>query len=359
MTILPDPRRPLRKSHDPITATQKITCKPFRVSRIDAASSQDDTGWSMSGQSKTKNRSGNQQTGAAGCYNTSRRSDGARIRQCRARRIVSSAVGTRKVSVSEVRPSTLPVVGALFWTIKIVATTLGESASNLVSMAPLNLGYTTATVIFVVLFVITLGAQLTARRFHPFIFWSVILSTSIVGTAMSDLMNRTLGLGYARGAAVLTALLVIVLIGWRMSGQTMDVERIDTTKGEVLYWTATLVSNTLGTSSGDFLSDGLGFGFRDSAFVLSAAMLLIVGMHYWTPIPGTVLFWAAYVLTRPLGAVGENAVEKPVAIGGLGVGTTITTATLFAVLTGLVTYQQLTRREQTRTLDTTSVSAGR
>lgn len=261
--------------------------------------------------------------------------------------------------MSEVRPSTLPVVGALFWTIKIVATTLGESASNLVSMAPLNLGYTTATVIFVVLFVITLGAQLTARRFHPFIFWSVILSTSIVGTAMSDLMNRTLGLGYARGAAVLTALLVIVLIGWRMSGQTMDVERIDTTKGEVLYWTATLVSNTLGTSSGDFLSDGLGFGFRDSAFVLSAAMLLIVGMHYWTPIPGTVLFWAAYVLTRPLGAVGENAVEKPVAIGGLGVGTTITTATLFAVLTGLVTYQQLTRREQTRTLDTTSVSAGR
>ncbi len=139
----------------------------------------------------------------------------------------------------------------------------------------------------------------------------------------------------------------------------MDVERIATTKGEVLYWTATLISNTLGTSSGDFLSDGLGFGFRDSAAVLSVAMLLILAMHYWTPISGTVLFWAAYVLTRPLGAVAENAVEKPVAIGGLGVGTTITTAALFAVLIGLVTYQHFTHRNQTRTLETMSPSAAR
>jgi uncharacterized membrane-anchored protein len=256
------------------------------------------------------------------------------------------------VAVGDFRASKLPMVGVLFWTIKIVATTLGESASNLVSMAPLNLGYTTATAIFLVLFVVTLTVQMKARRFHPFVFWSVILTTSIVGTAMSDLMNRTLGLGYARGAAVLTTLLVIVLIGWRVSGQTMDVERIATTRGEVLYWTATLVSNTLGTSSGDFLSDGLGFGFRDSAAVLSAAMLLILALHYWTSISGTLLFWAAYVLTRPLGAVAENAVEKPVAQGGLGAGTTITTAVLLAVLVALVGYQQLTHRGQTRTLDT-------
>lgn len=148
--------------------------------------------------------------------------------------------------MGELRASKLPVVCALFWTIKIVATTLGESASNLVSMAPLNLGYGTGSIIFLALFVITLTVQLKARRFHPVIFWAVILSTSIVGTAMSDLMNRTLGLGYARGAAVLTTLLVIVLIGWRVSGQTMDVERIATTQGEVLYWTATLISNTLG-----------------------------------------------------------------------------------------------------------------
>jgi uncharacterized membrane-anchored protein len=254
--------------------------------------------------------------------------------------------------VGEFRVSKLPMVGVLFWTIKIVATTLGESASNLVSMAPLNLGYTTGTVIFLALFVVTLTVQLKADRFHPFVFWSVILTTSIVGTAMSDLMNRTLGLGYARGAAVLTTLLVIVLIGWRVTGQTMDVERIASTRGEVLYWTATLVSNTLGTSSGDFLSDGLGFGFRESAVLLSAAMLLILAMHYWTPISGTLLFWAAYVLTRPLGAVAENAVEKPVLQGGLGAGTMTTTAALLAVLIGLVGYQQFTHSKQTRTLGT-------
>ncbi|WP_093498333.1 hypothetical protein [Streptomyces sp. Ag109_O5-10] len=255
--------------------------------------------------------------------------------------------------------SKLPMVGVLFWTIKIVATTLGESASNFVSMAPLNLGYATGAVIFLVVFALTLTVQLRIDRFQPVVFWSVILTTSIVGTAMSDFMNRTAGLGYAGGAAVLTTLLVLVLIGWRATGQTMDVERIATTKGEILYWTATLVSNTLGTSSGDFLSDGLGIGFRDSALVLSGAMLLILAAHYFTPISGTVLFWAAYVLTRPLGAVAENAVEKPVAQGGLGVGTTITSGVLLAVLVMLVGYQQLTHQQKTRTSEGVPPTGGR
>ncbi|MGY5044242.1 COG4705 family protein [Streptomyces sp. 900105755] len=261
--------------------------------------------------------------------------------------------------VSKVAVSKLPMVGVLFWTIKIVATTLGESASNFVSMAPLNLGYATGAVIFLVVFALTLTVQLRIDRFQPVVFWSVILTTSIVGTAMSDFMNRTAGLGYAGGAAVLTTLLVLVLIGWRATGQTMDVERIATTKGEILYWTATLVSNTLGTSSGDFLSDGLGIGFRDSALVLSGAMLLILAAHYFTPISGTVLFWAAYVLTRPLGAVAENAVEKPVAQGGLGVGTTITSGVLLAVLVMLVGYQQLTHQQKTRTSEGVPPTGGR
>ncbi|MFF2149271.1 hypothetical protein [Kitasatospora sp. NPDC058190] len=251
--------------------------------------------------------------------------------------------------------SKLPMVGALFWAIKIVATTLGESVSNFVSMAPLNLGYATAAIIFLVAFGLTLTMQLKIDRFQPVVFWSVILTTSIVGTAMSDFMNRTAGLGYARGAAVLTSLLVAVLIGWRLTGQTMDVERIDTTQGEILYWTATLVSNTLGTSSGDFLSNGLGLGFRDSALLLSGAMLLILAAHYLTPVSGTVLFWTAYVLTRPLGAVAENAVEKPVAQGGLGVGTTITSSALLAVLMVLVGYQLLSNDEQTRTVEDTAL----
>ncbi|MFB8181296.1 hypothetical protein ACFC8N_35800 [Streptomyces sp. NPDC055966] len=255
--------------------------------------------------------------------------------------------------MSKVAVSKLPTVGALFWAIKIVATTLGESASNFVSMAPLNLGYGASSVIFLAAFSLTLMMQLRADRFRPIVFWPVILTTSIVGTAMSDFMNRTAGLGYAGGAIVLTTLLVSVLLGWRATGQTMDVERISTTQGEVLYWTATLVSNTLGTSSGDFLSDGLGIGFRDSAMVLSAAMLLILAVHYGTSVSGTVLFWAAYVLTRPLGAVAENAVEKPVAQGGLGVGTAVTSAALLAVLLVLVAYQSLTPRQQMRTAEAT------
>ncbi|MER6068125.1 hypothetical protein ABT187_04545 [Streptomyces sp. NPDC001817] len=253
--------------------------------------------------------------------------------------------------MSKIPLSKLPMVGVLFWTIKIVATTLGESVSNFVSMTPLNLGYATSALVFLAAFAVTLTMQLRTDRFRPVVFWSVILTTSIVGTAMSDFMNRTAGLGYAGGATVLTSLLVLVLIGWRATGQTMDVERIATTKGEILYWSATLVSNTLGTSSGDFLSDGLGIGFRDSALVLGGAMLLILAAHYVSPISGTVLFWAAYVLTRPLGAVAENAVEKPVAQGGLGVGTTLTSGALLAVLAILVGHQQLTQQRQTRTLD--------
>jgi uncharacterized membrane-anchored protein len=253
----------------------------------------------------------------------------------------------RKVAVSK-----LPLVGAMFWATKIVATTLGESASNFVTMAPLNLGYAVGAIIFLVAFALTLVMQLKADRFRPMVFWSVILTTSIVGTSMSDYINRTAGLGYAGGSILLTSLLAIVLIGWRMTGQTMDVERIATTEGEVLYWTATLVSNTLGTSSGDFLSGGLGLGFRDSSLLLCGAMLVILAAHCLTPISGTVLFWAAYVLTRPLGAVAENAVEKPVAQGGLGVGTTITSSALLAVLAILVGRQMLTGRRQTHTVDT-------
>lgn len=143
-------------------------------------------------------------------------------------------------SMSKVAVSRLPMVGAMFWATKIVATTLGESASNFVTMAPLNLGYAVGAMIFLLALVVTLAMQLKADRFRPVVFWSVILTTSIVGTSTSDYINRTAGLGYAGGSILLTSLLAIVLIGWRMTGQTMDVERIATTEGEVLYWTAAI-----------------------------------------------------------------------------------------------------------------------
>jgi len=238
----------------------------------------------------------------------------------------------------------LPMVTALFWVIKIVATTLGESVSNYFAITPLKLGYAVSAGIFVVLFAVALVVQMKVDRFRPAVFWSVILATSILGTSVSDFMNRTVGMGYAGGFTVLTTCLVVALVVWRLTGQEMNVERIDTFKGEMLYWLATLISNTLGTSSGDFMSHSLRLGFRASSLVLIVAMLLILAAHHRTNISATVLFWIAYVLTRPLGAVAENAVEKPRVEGGLGVGTTVTSAVLLAMLIAGVLYQTHTMR---------------
>ena len=251
----------------------------------------------------------------------------------------------------------LPMVTALFWGIKIVATTLGESVSNYFAITPLKLGYAVSAGIFVVLFAVTLAVQMKVDRFRPLVFWSVILATSILGTSVSDFMNRTVGLGYTGGFLVLTSLLIVALVVWRLTGQNMNVERIDTLKGEVLYWVATLISNTLGTSSGDFMSNSLGLGFRASSLVLIVAMLLILLAHHRTTISTTVLFWIAYVLTRPLGAVAENAVEKPRVQGGLGVGTTVTSTVLLAVLLIGVLYQTYTMGRPA-TADPTSATEG-
>ena len=238
----------------------------------------------------------------------------------------------------------LPMVTGLFWAIKIVATTLGESVSNYFAITPLKLGYAVSAGIFVVMFAVALIVQMKADRFRPAVFWSVILATSILGTSVSDLMNRTFHLGYTGGFTVLTTMLIVALVVWRLTGQEMNVERIDSFKGEMLYWLATLISNTLGTSSGDFMSHSLRLGFRASSLVLILAMLLILAAHYRTTINATVLFWIAYVLTRPLGAVAENAVEKPKVEGGLGIGTTVTSTVLLAMLVAGVAYQTSTMR---------------
>jgi uncharacterized membrane-anchored protein len=165
---------------------------------------------------------------------------------------------------------------------------------------------------------------------------------------MSDFMNRTAGLGYLGGALVLTACLVIVFIFWKASGQTMNVERISTFRGEVLYWIATLVSNTLGTSSGDLLAHNTGIGFVTSTVLLTAALAVIVAAHYLTPISGTLLFWVAYVLTRPFGANAGNTLTKTHDEGGVGLGTFGASGLLFGVLIALVIYQTVSHRRQTR-----------
>ncbi|MFE2877759.1 hypothetical protein ACFXG6_32375 [Streptomyces roseus] len=223
----------------------------------------------------------------------------------------------------------LPLVTALFWALKIIAVTLGETASDQFAIE-LKIGYATCAIVFFAFFVIVAFLQLRAKRFHPGLFWTVIFSTSLVGTSISDLMDRGAGhsgtvtnngIGYGTGAIILTSILVVIFLVWRRSGQTYDVEKIATRKGEMLYWIAILVSNTLGTASGDWLAHSTGLGFRNAFFVIAATMLLLLAAHYLTNINSMVLFWVAFVLTRPLSAAAGDSITKPVSEGGLGLGT--------------------------------------
>jgi uncharacterized membrane-anchored protein len=239
----------------------------------------------------------------------------------------------------------LPHVTLLFWALKIVAVTLGETAGDLLGIT-LGIGYVATAFIFVVFFLVVLVLQLRAPRFHPALFWTVVLGTSMVGTEISDFLNRGFGhgsepngVGYAWGAVILTSILVAVFLAWWRTGQTYDVENIASRRGEMLYWIAILASNTLGTSSGDWLSDDTGLGFRNAFLVITAIMVAIVAAHYLTNINGTLLFWLAFILTRPLGAAGGDSLTKPADEGGLGWGTLWGSAALLVLLVALVVYQ--------------------
>jgi uncharacterized membrane-anchored protein len=241
----------------------------------------------------------------------------------------------------------LPHVTLLFWITKIIAVTLGETAGDLFGIT-LAIGYVVTALIFVGFFLVVLAFQIRAKRFHSGIFWAVVLGTSMVGTEISDFLDRgpghasaPNGVGYGWGAVILTSLLAIIFVVWWRTGQTYDVENIASRKGEILYWIAILVSNTLGTASGDWLSNDTGLGFRNAFFVLTAIMLVIVAAHYLTNINGMLLFWLAFILTRPLGAAGGDSLIKPADEGGLGWGTLWGSVALFALLVALVIYQTI------------------
>jgi uncharacterized membrane-anchored protein len=186
------------------------------------------------------------------------------------------------------------------------------------------------------LFVIVLVAQLRAKRYHPTLYWAVILATSTAGTTMSDMMDRTLGLGYVRGSALLLTLLLIVLAVWRISTGTIAVSEVQSRKSETFYWLAILVSNTLGTALGDFFSTSSGLGFALSAALIGSAIGVIVLLHYFTSFSGVALFWGAFVLTRPFGATFGDLLTKPQTQGGFGIGTIWSSAFLVVVLVSMV-----------------------
>lgn len=211
-------------------------------------------------------------------------------------------------------------VNLFFWVIKICATTLGETAGDLLSMT-LNVGYGLSTVILLGLFLISVIAQLLSKRFNPILYWTVILTTSTAGTTLSDYMDRTLGLGYAKGSLILLTGLLVVLAIWRISEKTLSVSNIQTIKVEMFYWAAILFSNTLGTAVGDYLADDSGLGFLGGALLIGCVLAVIVLGYYATQINRVVLFWLAFVLTRPFGATFGDLLTKPLEEGGLGYGT--------------------------------------
>lgn len=229
----------------------------------------------------------------------------------------------------------LPQITLAFWVMKICATTLGETAGDLLSMT-LDIGYALSSLLLISLFVISLLGQLRARSYQPALYWTVILTTSTAGTTISDFMDRSLGLGYAAGALVLISLLVGVLTAWRLSEKSLSVDHINSRRGELFYWGAILVSNTLGTALGDYLADDSGLGFAGGALLIGSLLAVVAMAYYRTKLSRVALFWIAFVLTRPFGATLGDVLTKSTEKGGLALGTIGSSAVLASVLAVMV-----------------------
>jgi uncharacterized membrane-anchored protein len=239
----------------------------------------------------------------------------------------------------------VPALTFAFWVMKICATTLGETAGDLLSMT-MNVGYAVSSIILLGFFAVTLAAQLVAGKYHPFLYWAVILSTSTAGTTMSDYMDRTLKLGYATGTAILLGILLLVLAVWRFTLGSLSVVNIRTLKVEVFYWVAILFSNTLGTALGDFLADDSGLGFAGGAFLIGGLLAVVAAAYCFTKISRVFLFWIAFVLTRPFGATFGDVLTKTKDSGGLDLGTVGSSAVLGGILLILIFFTHLQMRKQ-------------
>ena len=234
----------------------------------------------------------------------------------------------------------VPEVTLIFWIIKIAATTLGETGGDAVSMS-MNLGYLVGTAIFAAIFLVAVLAQIKAKEFHPFLYWATIIATTTVGTTLADFADRSLGIGYAGGSALFFALLMASLAIWYRSLGTVSVADVNTPKAEMFYWVTIMFSQTLGTALGDWTAGTAGLGYSGGAIVFSALLGLVVAAYYWTKISRTLLFWAAFILTRPLGAVVGDFLDKPVNAGGLALSRYTASAALFAfILTCILFFKQ-------------------
>jgi uncharacterized membrane-anchored protein len=212
--------------------------------------------------------------------------------------------------------SKVPEVTLVFWIVKIFATTLGETAGDAVSMS-MNLGYLLGTAIFAVFFAIAVLIQIRAKAFHPALYWATIIATTTVGTTIADFVDRDLGIGYAGGSSLLLALLLSSLFIWYRTLGSISVESISSPKSEIFYWVTIMFSQTLGTALGDWVADTQGLGYLASAVIFGTSLAIIGVMYFTTKVSRTALFWGAFILTRPLGAVVGDYLDKPIADGGL------------------------------------------
>lgn len=229
----------------------------------------------------------------------------------------------------------LPAITISFWIMKICATTLGETAGDLLSMT-MQIGYAISSVILLSFFFVSLIAQLFSKKYNPFIFWAVILSTSTAGTTISDFMSRSMGFGYTISSLLLATFLIITLVVWKATEKSLDVVHIKSIRAELFYWTSILFSNTLGTSLGDFLADSSGLGFSGGAILIGSLLLVLVLFFYFTKISPVILFWLGFILTRPFGATFGDFMTKPVIKGGMNLGTIGASLILFGILLTLI-----------------------
>ncbi len=236
--------------------------------------------------------------------------------------------------------SKVPEVTLIFWIIKIAATTLGETGGDAVTMS-MNLGYLVGTVIFAIIFLILVMAQIKAEGFHPFLYWTTIIATTTVGTTLADFADRSLGIGYAGGVSLLFSLLMASLAIWYLSLGSVSSGTIISPKAEMFYWVTIMFSQTLGTALGDWTADTAGLGYGGGALLFSVLLSFVVAAYYWTSISHTLLFWVAFILTRPLGAVVGDFLDKPLNAGGLALSRYSASAVLLAfILSSILIFQR-------------------